>query len=106
MLRSQLIENRNRRILFKNPWRQGESCRHPKEVKVMSGTQTGTVKWFNSQKGYGFIAPSDGSKDVFVHVTEVEKAGIQLADGQKVNYEIQDGKRGKGPSAVRLSLAA
>jgi CspA family cold shock protein len=50
---------------------------------------TGTVKFFNSQKGFGFIAPSDGSKDVFVHISAVERAGMRtLVEGQKVSYEI------------------
>jgi CspA family cold shock protein len=56
---------------------------------------TGTVKWFNAQKGYGFIQPDDGSKDVFVHVSAVERAGIaRLNDGQKVSYDLQQ-ERGK-----------
>ncbi|MEE9272306.1 MAG: cold-shock protein [Robiginitomaculum sp.] len=56
---------------------------------------TGTVKWFNSAKGFGFIEPDDGSKDVFVHVTAVEKAGIAgLDEGQKLNYELEE-NRGK-----------
>ena len=55
----------------------------------------GTVKWFNEQKGYGFIQPSDGGKDVFVHVTAVERAGMDtLVEGQKLNYEIVN-ERGK-----------
>ncbi|MGB0935746.1 MAG: cold-shock protein [Alphaproteobacteria bacterium] len=50
---------------------------------------TGTVKWFNTTKGYGFIAPDDGSSDVFVHITAVERSGIgSLNDGQKISYEI------------------
>ncbi|MFC2255105.1 cold-shock protein [Labrys portucalensis] len=58
---------------------------------------TGTVKWFNGQKGYGFIQPDDGSKDVFVHISAVERAGIHaLREGQKISYEIvQDRKTGK-----------
>jgi cold shock protein len=58
---------------------------------------TGTVKWFNSQKGYGFIQPSDGSKDVFVHISAVERAGMSsLNEGQKVSYElVTDRQRGK-----------
>jgi len=57
---------------------------------------TGTVKWFNAQKGYGFIQPDDGSKDVFVHISAVEKAGIgSLQEGQKLSFEILPGKQGK-----------
>ncbi len=62
---------------------------------------TGTVKFFNATKGYGFIAPDDGSKDVFVHISAVEAAGIaHLAEGQKVDFEIQPDAR--GPKAVNL----
>ena len=64
----------------------------------------GTVKWFNANKGYGFIQPEDGSKDVFVHISAVERAGIRsLGEGQKVNYELQT-DRGK-TSATNLQLA-
>ncbi|HET6240301.1 MAG TPA: cold-shock protein [Acetobacteraceae bacterium] len=57
---------------------------------------TGTVKWFNAQKGYGFIQPDDGSKDVFVHISAVERAGIgNLNEGQKISYEVQKGQQGK-----------
>ncbi|MDI7862265.1 cold-shock protein [Rhizobiaceae bacterium n13] len=58
---------------------------------------TGTVKWFNSSKGFGFIQPDDGSTDVFVHVSAVERAGLSgLADGQKISYElVRDRKSGK-----------
>jgi CspA family cold shock protein len=57
---------------------------------------TGTVKWFNATKGYGFIQPDDGSADVFVHVSAVEKAGMRgLNEGQKVRYERVQGKNGK-----------
>ena len=56
----------------------------------------GTVKWFNKSKGFGFIQPDDGSKDVFVHISAVERAGLgTLADGQKVQYELVKGKDGK-----------
>ncbi len=57
---------------------------------------TGSVKWFNSVKGYGFIQPSDGSRDAFVHISAVERAGLtSLRDGQKVEYELVPGRDGK-----------
>ena len=57
---------------------------------------TGTVKWFNPTKGYGFIEPSDGSKDAFVHISAVQQAGLQtLNEGQKVEYEVVPGQNGK-----------
>jgi CspA family cold shock protein len=65
---------------------------------------TGTVKWFNPTKGFGFIEPEDGSKDAFVHISAVEAAGIAtLNEGQKVSFEIQAGKDGKS-SAENLSI--
>ncbi|MGI9437988.1 MAG: cold-shock protein [Geminicoccaceae bacterium] len=65
---------------------------------------TGTVKWFNPTKGYGFIQPSDGSKDVFVHISAVEQAGLQsLSDGQNVDYELVPGRDGKS-SAENLRV--
>jgi len=62
---------------------------------------TGTVKWFNTTKGYGFIQPDDGTADVFVHVSAVERSGIgNLHDGQKLSYELQrDPKKGKSAAA-------
>lgn len=64
---------------------------------------TGIVKWFNAQKGYGFIQPSDGSKDVFVHITAVERAGLgRLIEGQKISYELAT-DRGK-TSAANLKV--
>ena len=67
---------------------------------------TGTVKWFNSTKGFGFIQPDNGSTDVFVHVSAVERAGMRsLSDGQKISYDIvQDRKSGKN-SADNLQAA-
>ena len=65
----------------------------------------GTVKWFNTTKGYGFIAPEDGGKDVFVHISAVERSGLTgLADNQKVTYELQAGRDGR-ESAVDIALA-
>lgn len=57
---------------------------------------TGTVKWFNQTKGYGFIEPEDGGKDVFVHISAVEQAGLTtLTDGQKVEFEMSEGRDGR-----------
>ena len=65
----------------------------------------GTVKWFNSQKGYGFIQPEDGSKDVFVHISAVERSGLgNLVEGQRVSFEVESGNQGK-TSAVNLKRA-
>ena len=68
-------------------------------------TQTGVVKFFNADKGYGFIKPDDGSGDIFVHVTAVEQAGLRaLNEGQKIAYEIEPDKKGKGPKAVNIRV--
>jgi CspA family cold shock protein len=65
---------------------------------------TGTVKWFNPTKGFGFIEPEDGGNDAFVHISAVERAGLStLNEGQKVSYEIQAGQNGKS-SAENLSI--
>jgi CspA family cold shock protein len=65
---------------------------------------TGTVKWFNPTKGYGFIQPEDGSKDAFVHISAVERAGLTtLVEGQKVQYELVSGRNGRA-SAENLSI--
>ena len=67
---------------------------------------TGTVKWFNTAKGYGFIQPEDGSKDVFVHISAVERAGLDtLSEGRKVSFEVMAGRDGK-MSAENLALAS
>ncbi|MCB2102869.1 MAG: cold-shock protein [Rhodobacterales bacterium] len=63
---------------------------------------TGTVKWFNATKGYGFITPDDGGKDAFVHISDVQKAGFQsLTEGQRIQFEVRDGP--KGSKAVDLA---
>jgi CspA family cold shock protein len=66
---------------------------------------TGTVKWFNPTKGYGFIQPSDGSKDAFVHISAVERAGLHsLREGQKVEYELVPGRNGKTSAENLVAL--
>lgn len=65
----------------------------------------GTVKFFNVQKGFGFIEPDDGGKDAFVHISAVEQAGLRaLNEGQKVSYELETGRNGKA-AAINLSIA-
>lgn len=68
-------------------------------------SQTGTVKFFNHAKGFGFITPEGDDKDVFVHISAVQASGLQgLEDGQKVSFETEPDKRGKGPKAVNLTV--
>ncbi|WP_272010220.1 cold-shock protein [Roseovarius sp. ZX-A-9] len=65
---------------------------------------TGTVKWFNTTKGYGFIAPDDGGKDVFVHISAVERSGLTgLSDDQKVSFDLEEGRDGR-QMAANISL--
>jgi CspA family cold shock protein len=80
------------------PRRAGRRC-------LEDAMSTGTVKWFNAQKGYGFIQPDDGSKDVFVHISAVERSGMSgLNEGQKLSYDVQRGQQGKF-SAENLKAA-
>lgn len=66
---------------------------------------TGTVKWFNATKGFGFITPNDGSKDAFVHISAVERAGLSgLREGQKVEYELMPGRDGKSSAEDIVAL--
>jgi CspA family cold shock protein len=77
--------------------------RQKRSEGIRSMSQQGTVKFFNADKGYGFIKPDDGGRDIFVHITAVERAGLQsLNKGQRVSYEIEANKKGKGPNAVDL----
>jgi CspA family cold shock protein len=69
-------------------------------MKETRDMPNGTVKWFNTTKGYGFIAPDDGGKDVFVHISAVERSGLTgLADNQKLSYELQEGRDGRQMAA-------
>jgi CspA family cold shock protein len=65
----------------------------------------GTVKFYNAERGYGFIKPNDGGKDVFVHITAVERAGLRaLNEGQQLSFDVEPDKKGKGPKAVNLVI--
>ncbi len=69
--------------------------------------QNGTVKFFNQAKGFGFISPEGGGKDVFVHITAVQRSGIpELAEGTRVSFDVEPDNRGRGPQAVNLQLAS
>jgi len=82
------------------------SLRSSAQATISNGPsveETGTVKWFNADKGYGFIAPSGGAKDVFVHISALERSGIErLTEGQTVVVDVVEGR--KGPEAVRVRL--
>lgn len=68
--------------------------------------QTGIVKFFNGEKGFGFIKPDNGGPDIFVHISAVQASGLtNLADNQKVSFETEPDRRGKGPKAVDISVA-
>jgi CspA family cold shock protein len=68
--------------------------------------QNGTLKFFNQKKGFGFIAPDEGGKDIFVHASALERSGVptQLEDGTRLSFETEDDQRGRGPQAVDLKL--
>jgi CspA family cold shock protein len=81
----------------------GEALRGRSGQMAMSGT----VKFFNGERGYGFIKPDDGGRDVFVHITAVERAGLKdLTEGQRINFEVEPDKKGKGPKAVNLVISS
>jgi CspA family cold shock protein len=78
----------------------------PREEGWQAMRQTGVVKFFNQTKGYGFIKPDEGGNDVFVHVSAVERSGVgTLAEGQRISFETEPDKRGKGPKAINLQIS-
>jgi CspA family cold shock protein len=84
--------------------RNGEAMRGEESFPM---AMTGTVKFFNGERGYGFIKPDDGGRDVFVHITAVERAGLKdLAEGQRITFEVEPDKKGKGPKAVNLVIGS
>jgi cold shock protein len=77
------------------------------ELECFQMAQTGVVKFFNSERGYGFVKPDDGGRDVFVHITAVEQAGLKsLNEGQRISFDVEPDKKGKGPKAVNLVVTA
>jgi CspA family cold shock protein len=77
--------------------------RRRKQWECLPMAQTGVVKFFNAERGYGFIKPDDGARDVFVHITAVEQAGLKsLNEGQRISFDVEPDKKGKGPKAVNL----
>jgi cold shock protein len=74
---------------------------------ISQASAKGKVKWFNATKGYGFIQPDDGSKDVFVHVSDVERSGMDsLREGQKISFEVREDPRTRKSSATNLRAAS
>ena len=75
------------------------------DAQISEEAFTGTVKFFNGQRGFGFISPDNGQPDVFVHISAVERSGLtELVEGQKIKFHTRDDRRGRGPQAVNLSL--
>ena len=75
------------------------------EPRERGPRQNGTLKFFNNDRGFGFITPESGGKDVFVHISAIERSGLQqLAEGTKISFETEDDRRGRGPQAVNLQL--
>jgi CspA family cold shock protein len=70
-------------------------------------SMTGTVKFFSGERGYGFIKPDDGGRDMLVHITAVERAGLnELTEGQRITFDVEPDKKGKGPKAVNLAISS
>jgi CspA family cold shock protein len=85
----------------------GERWRRNFGERSFPMAMSGTVKFFNGERGYGFIKPDDGGRDVFVHITAVENAGLKaLAEGQRIEFDVEPDKKGKGPKAVNLVVTA
>jgi cold shock protein len=88
----------------------GSNAKIARSAKQYGGgfpmAMTGIVKFFNGERGYGFIKPDDGGRDVFVHITAVERAGLKdLTEGQRITFEVEPDKKGKGPKAVNLVIS-
>jgi CspA family cold shock protein len=89
-----------RRLLTRTGKSWGIFSTHPARIDIMT-TETGTVKWFNESKGFGFIAPDNGGKDLFAHFKEIQGTGFKsLAENQRVEFEVTQGQ--KGPQASRI----
>jgi CspA family cold shock protein len=81
----------------------GAGSRDEQQNRWQTMRQAGTVKFFNEQKGFGFIKPDGGGNDIFVHITALQQSGLQnLAEGMRISFETEPDKRGKGPKAVQL----
>ena len=87
------------------PPRRGGRWREQLRGEEFPDGHGGTVKFFNGERGYGFIKPDDGGRDVFVHITAVEHAGLKsLTEGQRITFDVEPDKKGKGPKAVNLVI--
>ncbi len=76
-----------------------------REPRERGPRQNGTLKFFNNDRGFGFITPESGGKDVFVHISAIERSGLQqIAEGTKLSFETEDDRRGRGPQAVNLQI--
>jgi cold shock CspA family protein len=83
----------------------GGGFQRDSEPREKGPRQNGTLKFFNNDRGFGFITPESGGKDVFVHISAIERSGLQqLAEGTKLSFETEDDRRGRGPQAVNLQL--
>jgi CspA family cold shock protein len=92
---------------FRIRQREGGKKTGLRDREAFSMTQKGVVKFFNGERGYGFIKPDDGGRDVFVHITAVESAGLKsLNEGQQISFDVEPDKKGKGPKAVNLTVTS